>query len=167
MMVSDKVLRFFLYIMATIKQLALENTLLELSKSGIILCRNGLVTSKYLFTSAIDCSSENMHLAMTLIPFILGPHAKESICSYGGKHVIERAFPRSHLSNGEFILICCTLGYKMITQVDELNVSFKAKWTKLAGMYQNCETLRDEQCSMKNGIKLYKFSSPPENIDHP
>ena len=63
------------------------------------------------------------------------------------------------MSHFKRLLICLTLGYKMITYDDNLNVTFKGKWTKLANVYQNSWKAVDDNCLIQNGIKLFKFES--------
>lgn len=114
-------------------QTDLQNTLNELERNGFIFDHEGYGQIKY----TIDCSSKNLHNALIVTSMIAEETkiTKHMFDSYGDKHVVEKCMKSNYITNGEFILICLTLGFH-IKYIDNLNIKFKAKFLKSKVLYK-------------------------------
>lgn len=79
---------------------------------------------------------EKLTCMASLIPIIFEEMKRVESGSYGGKHIIEnlivtKGFSRGYVSNGEFILVMISLGYKYrLTSDKSPNLMFKGRFIK-------------------------------------
>jgi len=94
----------------------------ELLKYGIIIGMNGLNDG-----TRIEINDTMIQL-FHIIPLITKRCNNFNICSYNGKHRMEKLFTKHYISNGQFQLVMITLGFKYKYRKDSINMSFGAKW---------------------------------------
>jgi hypothetical protein len=92
-----------------------EKVIEEFDKNGYCLTYFGY-SKKNENMKTIDietCSkNERLKMLMHILPIMIEPRKTTTINSYEAKHVVEKMFEHSYISNGEMILVMHSLGYK-------------------------------------------------------
>jgi hypothetical protein len=60
-----------------------------------------------------DFQNPRLRMLFSIVPLILQKSERKHTYSYSGKHTVEKLFRHGYVSNGEFILVCIALGYKI------------------------------------------------------
>ena len=62
---------------------------------------------------AFDFQNPRLRMLFSILPLIFAKSERKHTNSYSGKHTVEELFQHGYISNGEFILVCMALGYKI------------------------------------------------------
>ena len=112
----------------------LSQKLKEIEERGDVLNHYGYFQKDSVIRNRTNEGNEivvnEKHLCqlLSIIPLIFKSSERKSIGSYSGKHIVEKLFFSKYISNGEFILVMMSLGYKHRTFKDTPNVSFYGSW---------------------------------------
>lgn len=121
---------------------AMKQTVIRTKKDGYILTYSGIFTESKLEAAnrkghwkeyvaerdGFDFENPRLRMLFSILPLILKKSDRKSIYSYHGKHVVEKLFKHSYISNGEFILVCLTLGYKYKYCANSPNCDIYGLW---------------------------------------
>lgn len=77
-----------------------------------------------------DFQNPRLRMLFSILPLILKKSDRKSVYSYHGKHVVEKLFQHSYISNGEFILVCLALGYKYKYCANSPNCDIYGLWVE-------------------------------------
>lgn len=123
----------------------MKKTIEKCREDGYILCPDGIFTASAISNlgrvnkrleraayepdkAEFDYTNPRLRLLFSILPLILKKSDRKHIYSYGGKHVIEKLFRHSYISNGELILACIALGYKFKYETDTPNCNIYGQW---------------------------------------
>jgi hypothetical protein len=126
----------------------MKETIRKTREDGYILNMNGIFNTSYIAyqdrhykkigrpeqcykegESPFNFTNPRLRLLFSIIPLILRKSDRKHVYSYNGKHVVEKLFKHGYISNGEFILVCISLGYKWKYETNTPNCNIFGLWS--------------------------------------